>query len=102
MNKHCCQEMEKSVTLDCDQHPDIYSCPDVLVRYIPKFDEYGIIIHDGGSAASEIKFCPWCGNTLPESKRDAWFDALEELGFDDPSEQNIPAEFNSDAWHRNT
>lgn len=102
MNKHYCQEMEKAVALDCVKHKDIYSCPDVLVRYIPKFDEYGLIIHDGGSAASEIKFCPWCGHRLPESKRDAWFDALEELGFDDPSEQDIPPEFNSDAWHRNT
>jgi hypothetical protein len=66
---------------------------------IPEFDEYGIIIHDGGSAVSEIKFCPWCCHTLPESKRDAWFDALEDLGFYDPSEQDIPKEFNRDAWH---
>lgn len=102
MNKHCCQEMDKAVSLDCDQHTGIYPCPDVLVRYIPKFDEYGIIIHDGGSAVKEIKFCPWCGHSLPESKRDLWFDALEKLGFDDPSEQDIPTEFNSDVWYRNT
>lgn len=90
MIKHCCQEMERAITLDCEQHKDIYSCPDVLVQYIPKFDEYGILIHDGGSAAIGIKFCPWCGITLPESKRDEWFDALEELGFNDPAEQDIP------------
>ena len=94
--------MKNAVVLNCDKHTDIYSCPDVLVRYISKFDEYGIIIHDGGSAAIEIKFCPWCGHILPKSKRELWFDTLEGLGFDDPSEQDIPMDFNSDAWHRNT
>ena len=102
MNKHCCQEMESSIALSCDQHTDVYQCPDVLVNYIPKFDEYGLIIHDGGSSSREIKFCPWCGSKLPASKRDAWFNKLEKMGFDNPAEQNIPMEFNSDAWHRNT
>ncbi|MEL4280489.1 MULTISPECIES: DUF6980 family protein [Shewanella] len=102
MNKHCCQDMQRAITLDCTQHKDIYSCPDVLVSYIPKFDEYGLIIHDGGSASTEINYCPWCGKKLPESKRDEWFEELEKLGFDEPSEQEIPVEFNSDAWYRNT
>lgn len=102
MKKHCCQEMESSIALNCDQHQDVYQCPEMLVSYIPKFDEYGLIIHDGGSSSLEINYCPWCGSKLPESKRDAWFDKLEEMGFDDPSEQNIPIEFKSDAWHRNT
>ncbi|PWF64368.1 hypothetical protein CBX96_04235 [Shewanella sp. BC20] len=102
MNKHCCRDMEDAITLDCDQHIDVLECPDVLVSYIPKFDEYGLIIHDGGSSSLEIRFCPWCGSKLPESKREAWFDRLEELGVDDPSEQNIPEEFESDAWYRNT
>lgn len=101
MNKHCCQEMDAAIKLDCDTHEDIYSCPDVLISYIPKFDEYGIFIRDGGSSVSSISYCPWCGHTLPESKRDSWFDALEALGFDDPSEQDIPEEFNSSAWYKN-
>ena len=100
MNKHCCQEMRKSIVLDCDLHQDIYSCPDVLVSYIPKFDKYGIIIHDAGSSTIKIKFCPWCSHMLPESKLETWFDTLEELGFDDPFEQDIPLEFKSDAWYR--
>ena len=25
---------------------------------------YGIPIHDGGSSIIEIKYCPWCGETL--------------------------------------
>ena len=94
--------MEQAIILDCNRHSDVYSCPDVLVRYIPKFDEYGIIIHDGGSSSKTIKYCPWCGQALPESKREAWFDTLESLGFDDPVEQDIPNEFSSDAWYRNT
>ncbi|WP_444922608.1 DUF6980 family protein [Microbulbifer sp. CnH-101-G] len=99
---HCCEEMGKRVELDCKDHESIYECPDVLVSYIPKFDEYGLIIHDGGNSSISIKFCPWCGLELPGSKRDKWFDKLESMGFDDPAEQNIPEEFNSDAWYRNT
>ena len=94
--------MERAIVLNCDRHKDVYECPDVLVSYIPKFDEYGLIIHDGGSSSLQISFCPWCGLRLPDSKRDAWFDKLEALGFDDPSEQGIPEEFNTDAWYRNT
>ncbi|QFT52829.1 hypothetical protein FIU96_19450 [Marinobacter sp. THAF39] len=94
--------MERAIVLNCDRHKDVYECPDVLVSYIPKFDEYGLIIHDGGSSSLQISFCPWCGLRLPDSKRDAWFDKLEALGFDDPSEQRIPEEFNTDAWYRNT
>ncbi len=32
------------------------------------------------------------------SLRDNWFDALEELGFDDPDNQKIPEEFKTDEW----
>ena len=31
---------------------------------------YGLIIHDGGTSAVTIQFCPWCGSKLPASKRD--------------------------------
>ncbi len=101
MNEYCCQEIERNIELDCEKHSSIYECPDVLISYISKFDEYGIIVHDGGSSSIGISHCPWCGSILPESKRDKWFDVLEGMGFDDPSEQNIPVEFNSDAWYRN-
>ena len=65
-----------------------------------KFDEYGLIIHDGGSSYIDIKYCPWCGSKLPESKRDLWFETLENLGFEDPIEQNIPEEFQTGKWHK--
>ncbi|MQX54669.1 DUF6980 family protein [Alcanivorax sediminis] len=102
MTKHCCADMDRSMRMDCDVHESAYDCPDVLVSYVPRFDEYGLIIHDGGTSSIEIVFCPWCGRKLPESKRDQWFDELERLGFDDPALQEIPDAFKSDAWYRDT
>jgi hypothetical protein len=102
MNNHCCSDMENSLTLNCDQHTDEYSCPDVLINYSDKFDEYGLIIHDGGSSSLLIQYCPFCGTKMPESKRDLWFDTLESMGFDDPAEQEIPEQFNSRDWYEST
>ncbi len=94
--------MKDRLTLNCEEHTDAFECPDVLIKYVPKFDEYGLIIHDGGNSVISILYCPWCSIKLPESKSDIWFDKLEELGFEDPSEQDIPIEFNSEAWYGNT
>ena len=101
-HKHCCQTMQDHVEHQCDQHADPFDCPDHLICYSPQFDEYGIIIHDGGSSYITVKFCPWCGARLPKSKRDRWFQELEAMGFDDPFGQDIPKEYCSDAWHRKT
>lgn len=84
--------MRRALTSNCNKCKDEYECPDVLIKYIPKFDEYGIIYHDGGTAVSSINYCPWCGCKLPESKRDLWFQTLEKMGFDDPADQEIPEE----------
>ena len=51
---------------------------DKTIHYLPVFDEYGIPLHDGSSSVINIQFCPWCGKKLPESKRNEWFDRLEE------------------------
>ncbi len=67
---HCCEMMSAQIAHRCEQHADIFDCPDVLIVYRSKFDEYGIIIHDGGSSSITIHYCPWCGTTLPDSKRD--------------------------------
>jgi hypothetical protein len=99
MKHHCCTKMDEMVTFSCDQHPDRFDCPDCLVSYSPTFDEYGLIIHDGGLSIISIQFCPWCGARLPASKRDRWFEALAELGFNDPTEQEIPQHFKTDAWY---
>ena len=87
----------------CDKHSDPFSCPDYVINYNEKFDEYGLIIHDGGNSSYSINFCPFCGFKLPESKRDRWFDELESLGFDDPIEnQNVPSKYRSGEWYAST
>ena len=101
MKHHCCDRMERALTLNCDQHKDIYDCPDVPISYIPKFDEYGIIVHDGGSSFVQINYCPWCGKHLPESKRVLWFDTLEGMGYFNPGGEKIPGEFLTDEWYKN-
>ena len=97
--QYCRDRMKKNVEHRCDQHPDPYDCPDNLVIYSPKFDEFGLIIHDGGHSHIEIQFCPWCGAGLPKSKRDRWFDELEAMGID-PGEDDIPPHYRSNAWYR--
>lgn len=92
--------MVRVSSLSCQVHADIFQCPDVLISYISKFDEYGLIIHDGGTSVIGIQFCPFCGGRLPESKRDLWFDTLEAIGFSDPANQDIPDKFKTDDWFR--
>ncbi len=70
MNTHCCEDMRREVERVCGEHPNRFDCPDCLVQYSPKFREYGLIVHDGGTAVHRIRFCPWCGTKLPESLRD--------------------------------
>jgi len=67
--EHCCDDMEERLKSECSQHSDPFDCPDNLVSYSADLDEYGLIIHDGGSSSILIKYCPWCGARLPESKR---------------------------------
>lgn len=97
---HCCDSMREQVSYTCADHTDQSDCPDSLISYSACFDEYGLRIHDGGSSTIEIKHCPWCGVRLPESRRDEWFERLDALGFDQPFDQELPPEFDTDAWYR--
>ncbi len=67
---HCCEQMTERVNFRCDMHPDVFECADNLIHYSQRFDEYLLIVHDGGSSGVLISYCPWCGAKLPESKRD--------------------------------
>ena len=96
----CCEEMKKNIISDCCKHNEKFQCPDSLIYYDLIVDEYGLIIHDGGNSYITIKFCPWCGTELPESKREKWFEELEQMGFDSPYEQEIPQNYKSDKWYR--
>jgi hypothetical protein len=82
---------------DADEDP--WDDPDVVVVYMPRFDEYGLPVRDGGSSMVVIGYCPWCGARLPESRRDAWFDEMDRLGLD-PWEDELPEQYHSDAWWR--
>ncbi len=100
MNKYCCDAMRSQLELACEHHASPFDCPDALVAYSPKFNEYGLIVHDGGSSVIAISFCPWCGTKLPKSLRERWFEEVEAQGFDDPSDQSIPERYKTDAWWR--
>ncbi|WP_409300390.1 DUF6980 family protein [Peribacillus sp. SCS-155] len=97
--QHCCEVMTSQVNHVCEVHDNPFDCPDHLVYYNEIFDEYSLIIHDGGSSTFKIDYCPWCGIKLPESKRDLWFATLETMGFESPFSQDIPQDFYSDKWY---
>jgi hypothetical protein len=95
---HCCAAMDEQVNHTCDGCTSVGgTCPDTLVGFSPKFQEYGIWIHDGGTAWVEIAYCPWCGAALPASARDQWFEALTNLGLD-PGDDRVPPEFEDERW----
>lgn len=101
MTPHCCAQMADRVNWSCGQHEDTFGCPDALVRFSVQFQEYALLIHDGGTSGVGIAYCPWCGRRLPESQRDRWFDELERRGID-PWEDEVPAEFEDDRWLADT
>ncbi len=97
MAQYCCEAMARQVNWHCDHHHDPYDCADVVILFSARFQEYGLIIHDGGRSSIGIDFCPWCGQRLPTSQRDRWFEELEGRGID-PWEDEIPSEFQDDRW----
>ncbi len=97
MTNHCCQAMTNQLNWRCDQHQDAFDCPDALVVFTARFQEYGLVIHDGGSSVVTIKFCPWCGRRLPDSQRDRWFEELQARGIE-PWGDDIPAELQDGRW----
>jgi len=68
----------------------------VQIGYVDKHREY--YIQANGCAIQIMEYCPWCGQKLPLSLRDKWFDELEKLGYDEPFDQNIPIEYTTSVW----
>ncbi len=58
--KHCCKSMDEFVGESMHEFD-----PDHMIYYSSQFDEYGIIVHDGGSSYIIIRHCPWCGKNCP-------------------------------------
>jgi hypothetical protein len=98
---HCCAEMTAALINGCEEHgDDVFACPDMLLAYSETFDEYGLVIHDGGPSILTISACPFCGTALPQSRRDEWFDRLEAIGITDPFAAELPEQYRSGAWRR--
>ncbi len=95
--KFCCKDMKNHIECKCATHDNVFACCDHLLYYNNVVDEYGIIIHDGGSSYLHILYCPFCGTKLPKSKRTSYFDLLEGLKIN-PWDNHIPEEFKSDEW----
>jgi hypothetical protein len=97
-HQHCCLDMAYAIS-----HPveTLHQGPNRVLDWVSAWNEYLIPISYDGYKATVIQCCPWCGSSLPKSQRRRWYDALYALGFDDPGEQQIPKEFQSDAWWRN-
>jgi hypothetical protein len=87
---HCCNSM------DCE----LLSSTSILL-YNAKYREYAVKIPNSSTYAM-IDFCPFCGEKLPVSLRDEWFDILEqEYGLESPCEEDkkrVPKEFLTDEW----
>ncbi|TRW89323.1 hypothetical protein [Flavobacterium sp. GT3R68] len=87
-----CTKLKLNSSIDFDN-------VDASIFHNEKFDEYGVKIWDGGTSCILIDFCPWCGEKLPNSKRDQWFDEIEKLGID-PWNGEIPEKYQTDKWYR--
>lgn len=87
-----CDKLELHTSEDFDK-------VDTPIIYVRKFDEYGLKILDGGSSYITFDFCPWCGERLPNSRRDQWFVEIERLGID-PWTQEVPEKYRTDKWFR--
>ena len=94
---HCCLNLAFAIS-----KPALipHQGPNRIVDWYASWNEYRIPVPYDGYTSALIAFCPWCGSKLPPSRNAEWYKALYDLGFDDPGEQQIPAEFNSDAWWR--
>ncbi|WP_082445978.1 DUF6980 family protein [Sphingomonas sp. Leaf20] len=64
---YCCDWMASDLAHTCAMHPDRTDCPDAFITEMN--GGFGLMVHDGGSSAIEIGFCPWCGISLPSMDR---------------------------------
>jgi hypothetical protein len=86
INYFCCKEFDFHIN-EMEQ----------IIVYLPADRSYLIKVND--SVGQEIKYCPWCGNKLPDNlvelRSSIIFDQLKLDGYDDP---NLPPEFRTDEW----
>ena len=94
---HCCLDMAFAISKPTFvQHQG----KNRIIDWIASSNEYRIPVPYDGYVSTLIKFCPFCGTKLGESKHKEWRDTLQALGYTDPGEEKIPAEFEDDRWWR--
>jgi hypothetical protein len=64
------------------------------IKYDARFDVYWL---PAGAARQQLFYCPWCGERLPPSQMDRWYDELEAAGID-PHVDPIPEAYQSGHW----
>ena len=97
-HRHCCPAMTYNANFWCVKCKNEWKCPDKIIYYSSTFDEYGII-HKGQLDILIINNCPWCGKTLPQSKRKEWFNVLDNLNIDPwKNYKIIPKWLQKHAW----
>lgn len=92
-----CVHMAYEFSRTCEQHARKDDCPEKVVIYESRFDEYSIGPRGGGGDFVLISHCPFCGTALPQSKRDRYFDELEELGLD-VDDETLPEKYRDSSW----
>jgi hypothetical protein len=98
--RHCCAEMSAALDHVCEQHADPFDCPDTALVFHEVFGEYGLPIRDGGASYLLISNCPFCGERLPASGRDDWFDRIEAAGLDDADFDKLPERYRTAEWRK--
>jgi hypothetical protein len=94
---HCCLELAYNISAPIET---VHQGRNHVLTWIRCWDEYHIPISYSGYKSTIIRYCPWCGATLPESKQANWFQTLYRLGYSDPGSDDIPEEFTTDKWWR--
>ena len=89
--------------IPCKELSENLADPTVPIGYAEIFDEY-YLIRSGSESWQLINYCPFCGKTLPPSKREQFFDELDRLGVEyelGDDLKRLPADFQSGAWWKN-
>jgi len=80
--EHCCTYLDHATRYCCDMHASPFECWDNEFIYNEVYDEYGAISRNPEHHVTMLRFCPFCGTKLRNSRRDEWERALKSRGFD--------------------
>ncbi|WP_434783515.1 DUF6980 family protein [Mangrovimicrobium sediminis] len=62
LEKYPCVHAAYYANYECEHHPNLLECPDVLLYY--DGEGYALPVRDGGPSVVYIKYCPWCATKL--------------------------------------